>query len=1088
MATEGSSVNAEADAEADAESASGEELIEERDVVSNGREVNSSPSNGEAINPAGPGGGGEMRLSPSNGDDVDDDTRPNKESTDQGGGGGGVTDKGEPFVSGGGSGKEAPPTSDDEASPISTSDDARALNGGRGVVSDEPPTIEVEVVVEGGVSSATPISPLSATPLSPIPSSSEKISMSSVYNYKAEGKDPVNIYLPGLPVIADISSNLTSNRSRGPQFVISLEHGVFNWKVYKFYTDFLALRRTLAPLRFRIRLGSRGRGRKRGYLPHLLTVNDINPLQITRTQNQLPKCRKFLNAILNDREFRSHPFTLKFLEVSRLSFVEDLGSKLKEGLITKRSGGHRRVTNFLGCTSCCICKCSVWRQRWLVLKDSYLLYMHAVRNTVAGVLLFDQGTHILCGSIQTGILFGLQIVTKTRKLLVRCPSRKIMREWRDAISRALSSDPGRLWAMEKRFLSFAPPRENCTVQWFVDGEIFMSQVANALLAAKEEIYITDWMISPQIYLKRSEDKSTLHNLNFRLDKILLRKANEGVKVFIQLYKEVTVAIFLGSEYARAEFKHPNIVVYRHPEHIQTGVYKWAHHEKIVAIDQTLAFVGGIDLAFGRYDNHCHQLSDKGYTVDIKGDSDATMSYKWPGKDLHNPFFRDIEKHHEPFEDDLDRNIEPRMPWHDVASCVFGSAARDVARHFIQRYNFTRHEQSTLDHFLLPRGEFCSTDHERSEFQYLSDVLYQRHTSVADVQVLRSVDQWSAGTTVEHSILNAYLETIDKAQHFIYIENQFFISSLKEVRNTIVDALRARITRAYKKKETFRVIIVMPLLPSFNGDLADSTGNVPKSIVHWNYKTFSRGEDSLIAKLTTEDGVPAEEVANYISMYGLRTFGMIEDKLVTEIVYVHSKCMIVDDRYTIIGSANINDRSMLGERDSEMAIYVEDKEMIQGRMNGSTYSVGKFAHSLRCRLFKEHLGLLKEQRRYCAELLMGVVGGGGGGEEEQREELSVMDPACESFYISWCSIAATNMDIFEKVFAGRNIPTDSVKTYNQYRSFKDSVGLAETDPAVAKKLLSRLQGFLVPMPLHFLSEEDLLPPFGAVESILSELFT
>lgn len=34
-------------------------------------------------------------------------------------------------------------------------------------------------------------------------------------------------------------------------------------------------------------------------------------------------------------------------------------------------------------------------------------------------------------------------------------------------------------------------------------------------------------------------------------------------------------------------------------------------------------------------------------------------------------------------------------------------------------------------------------------------------------------------------------------------------------------------------------------------------------------------------------------------------------------------MIVDDLKMIIGSANINDRSMLGDRDSEIAIVVED---------------------------------------------------------------------------------------------------------------------------------------------------------------------
>jgi phospholipase D1/2 len=35
-------------------------------------------------------------------------------------------------------------------------------------------------------------------------------------------------------------------------------------------------------------------------------------------------------------------------------------------------------------------------------------------------------------------------------------------------------------------------------------------------------------------------------------------------------------------------------------------------------------------------------------------------------------------------------------------------------------------------------------------------------------------------------------------------------------------------------------------------------------------------------------------------------------------------MIVDDRHVIIGSANINDRSMNGTRDSELAVYIKDQ--------------------------------------------------------------------------------------------------------------------------------------------------------------------
>lgn len=44
------------------------------------------------------------------------------------------------------------------------------------------------------------------------------------------------------------------------------------------------------------------------------------------------------------------------------------------------------------------------------------------------------------------------------------------------------------------------------------------------------------------------------------------------------------------------------------------------------------------------------------------------------------------------------------------------------------------------------------------------------------------------------------------------------------------------------------------------------------------------------------------------------------------MYIHSKLIIVDDRKVILGSANINDRSLLGERDSELGIIVEDEDI------------------------------------------------------------------------------------------------------------------------------------------------------------------
>lgn len=84
---------------------------------------------------------------------------------------------------------------------------------------------------------------------------------------------------------------------------------------------------------------------------------------------------------------------------------------------------------------------------------------------------------------------------------------------------------------------------------------------------------------------------------------------------------------------------------------------------------------------------------------------------------------------------------------------------------------------------------------------------------------------------------------------------------------------------------------------------------------------------------------------------MRNWSVLMGKLVQEIVYVHSKLMIVDDKYTICGSANINDRSLLGKRDSEVAAVITDNEFIDSELDGKKVKVGKYAHTLRKKIFK-----------------------------------------------------------------------------------------------------------------------------------------
>jgi len=113
---------------------------------------------------------------------------------------------------------------------------------------------------------------------------------------------------------------------------------------------------------------------------------------------------------------------------------------------------------------------------------------------------------------------------------------------------------------------------------------------------------------------------------------------------------------------------------------------------------------------------------------------------------------------------IERKLLGRMPWHDVSIGVAGQPARDIARHFVQRWNFVKREKGMKKShmkFLTPKGEFVSTRNETG------------WTGTQKVQILRSSTNWSQGIELEHSIQNAYIGLIEKAEHFIYIENQFF---------------------------------------------------------------------------------------------------------------------------------------------------------------------------------------------------------------------------------------------------------------------------------------------------------------------------
>lgn len=92
-------------------------------------------------------------------------------------------------------------------------------------------------------------------------------------------------------------------------------------------------------------------------------------------------------------------------------------------------------------------------------------------------------------------------------------------------------------AESQRFESFAPVREGNRVKWYVDALDYLWAVSIALQNAKEVIYIEDWWLSPELFMRRPP----FLNQEWRLDQILKHRAEAGVKIYVIVYKEVGLA-------------------------------------------------------------------------------------------------------------------------------------------------------------------------------------------------------------------------------------------------------------------------------------------------------------------------------------------------------------------------------------------------------------------------------------------------------------------------------------------------------------------------------------------------------------------
>ena len=429
----------------------------------------------------------------------------------------------------------------------------------------------------------------------------------------------------------------------------------------------------------------------------LRATRPIHPIifQIKKDQdilNNLPVVTNFYSELFSDPNAQQFPGITRFFNISRSSFLKSNGGiKPFEGWAEKKVDKHccRRCFMYI-CPCCELCLFRRYNERWLVVYDDYLFYLNDPElKEGKTTYFFDRDM-----KIENDGEDCLKIKTNSMNLNARYKNFFEKEIWRNELERRVRGYKSLLG--ENKYNAYASPKQLNVCQWFADGKDYFEDLYQKLMDAKSSIYITDWWFSPEVFLRRpvydkvykdmAEKKLITKNFGknmTRLMDVLDYKCRQGVKVYVLIYYEVKLAVTLNSKHSEEALKaiNKNINVTRHPARDDLTLL-WSHHEKLVIIDQMIAYVGGLDLCWGRYDTKNHPIYEG---------PNAQSMYEFPLIDYSNARICDFANVDKYWIESVSRKDTMRMPWHDVHSRIIGPAVRDIARHFIERWNHANFE-------------------------------------------------------------------------------------------------------------------------------------------------------------------------------------------------------------------------------------------------------------------------------------------------------------------------------------------------------------------------------------------------------------
>jgi phospholipase D1/2 len=168
-------------------------------------------------------------------------------------------------------------------------------------------------------------------------------------------------------------------------------------------------------------------------------------------------------------------------------------------------------------------------------------------------------------------------------------------------------------------VSLFKPHENCCAvagspraALFIDGEAYFDAFARACEMAQESIIVLAWDFDSRMVLRFGGDGKPALTLGAFLNDLARRKPKLRIRIL-----DWDFPMIFGTDREFPPIYGLDWKPHRHIDFRYDDTHPTAgsHHQKIVAIDDKLAFVGGLDLTSKRWDTPSHSPDDHRRTWD-----------------------------------------------------------------------------------------------------------------------------------------------------------------------------------------------------------------------------------------------------------------------------------------------------------------------------------------------------------------------------------------------------------------------------------------------------------------------------------------